>query len=891
MRSAFLLILVVAPIHLAGTQPPPKTPDPLAEPKQRLKRGNYAEARGGFAAAATQPAGAIGLSRAWRAEGESAKALAALEDGLKASPDHPDLLAERGDLFHALGRWDDALKDAQSVVAKNDKHFPARWVRARVLRDTGDLAAADQEVRWFVKAYSDASAAGKDITDPELLLTVGQAGTENATWHNRPQQFDFILNEVYRDTLKHDPDCWQAENLAGRMLLDKHNRPDALEAFDKALKINPRAAEALVGKGLVALQKLELKDAEQFADAALRVNPKHPEALRLKADVLYVGGDLATAERLLSAARAVNPRDAATLARLAACYHVLRKPDQFAAVVKEAETFDAKPAAFYHDLAHALEERKQYAKAAEFYRTAASLRPQLPGPRAGLGMLLLRKGDEAEARQLLDAAFKADPFHVKVKNSLRVLKELDAYATFETPHYTLRYDPKADVVLAAFVADYLEETHADLKKQFGYEPPGRTLVEVFSSHEMFSGRVIALPDLHTIGACSGRLVAMASPAAKGLNKPFNWARVIRHELTHVFNLTQTDESVPHWLTEGLAVRNEGGDRPTSWATLLRERVARGELLDLDTITLAFVRPRGPDEWTLAYAQSHLYVEYVVKTHGESVVGKLLEAYRSGAATDTVLKRVLGVEKAVFEKGYRAYLDEVVKTFGKRRVEKTMTFAELEAAAAKTPDDADLAARLANELSRRNKPAEAKKLVDAALAREKGHALASVVKARMLARDKDEAGARSVLEEAAKENPDDPRVLLALGKLLVDLKDLDAAAALFERGRKLAPLDGDWLDQLARIYAATDMKSELASVLGEIAAKDPDDLPVRLKLARAHAELGQHAAAEKAARDALFIDVNHEGARGLYLDALKAQKRDADAKRIAERFAQKGGPRP
>ena len=31
--------------------------------------------------------------------------------------------------------------------------------------------------------------------------------------------------------------------------------------------------------------------------------------------------------------------------------------------------------------------------------------------------------------------------------------------------------------------------------------------------------------------------------------------------------------------------------------------------------------------------------------------------------------------------------------------------------------------------------------------------------------------------------------------------------------------------------------------------------------------------EKTARDALFIDVNHEAARGLLLDALKAQKKD------------------
>jgi predicted Zn-dependent protease len=202
------------------------------------------------------------------------------------------------------------------------------------------------------------------------------------------------------------------------------------------------------------------------------------------------------------------------------------------------------------------------------------------------------------------------------------------------------------------------------------------------------------------------------------------------------------------------------------------------------------------------------------------------------------------------------------------------------------------ARLANELSRRNKPDEAKKLIDAALAKEKGHPLASVVKARMMTREKDEAGARTVLQDAEKQNPNDPRVLLALGKLLIEAKELDKAAALFEKGRKAAPLDGDWLEQLARIYATTDQKPELASVLSEIAAKDPDDLAVRLKLARTHAESGKHAEAERAASDALYIDVKHEGARGLLLDALKAQKKDEEARKIAKRFvATPGEPRP
>lgn len=890
MRRAALVSLTAATVVALGTsaRQPAGTGDPLAEPRQRLLRGNYEEARAGFTTAAKDaklaPAATIGLARAWREEGEAGKALAALDEALKAAPGHADMLANRADLFYSLGKWDEALADAAAVLAKQDGHFLARWVKARVLRDKGDLPAADAEVRWFVRAYSDAENADRPITDADTLLIVGQAGVENATWNNRPQQFQFVLNEVYKDAKKYNPDSWQAEALAGLLLLEKHNRAQALDAFDAALKVNPRAADVLAGKGLAALARLDFKDADQFADQALKVNPRHPGALRLKADVFLAGGDAVTAKRHLAAAKLVNPRDEATLARLAAIAHLSSDADGFAALAKEVEAFDAKPAAFYHDLAVALDARKQYAKAEEFFRKAAELRPQLPAAKAGLGMLLLRTGREPEARVVLDGAFKADPFNVRVSNSRLVLKHLDGYQTVETPHYVVRFDPKADKVLAPFLAEYLEEVHAGLAKDYRFAPEGKVVVEVFSSREMFSGRTIALPGLPDVaaGACTGRVIAFPSPSAeRGEGRPLNWSRVVRHELTHAFNLLQTDYRVPHWLTEGLAVRSEGGERPAHWMAVLRDRYAAARLFDLDSITLGFVRPRAEDDWPLAYLQSLLYVEYLTKTHGGESVGKLLDAYRGGAGTPAALKAAAGVDQAAFESGYRAYLAEVVR--GGRRAEKVYTFAELEAAHKARPDDPDLMARLAGEYLRRNKSADAGKLADAALKAEVGHPLASVVKARMLDQAKNPAGARAVLEAAAKENPDDPRVLLPLGRALTAAKEYEPAAAVFERGRKAAPDGADWLPELARLYTVLKKAEPLTDVLRTMAARDPDELPARLRLARLQLDGGDAPAAERVARDALRLDLTSDEARQLLLAALKTQNKDAEAERIAKRF--------
>lgn len=894
MRHALafgLLVLAAAGLNSQDKKSAPKSP--LAEARLRLNKGNYAEARAEYAKHLADPklgpAAAIGTAAAWREEGEYEKGLASLTDALKTFAKSADLLAARADLAFELGRWDAAAADAEAALKIQEDHFLARWTKARLARDKGDTDSGYDQMRWFIRAYNAASQADKDIVDPDTLLVVGLAATENARWNSISNQFRFILREIYGDALKYEPECWRAELYAGQLLLEKYNRPQAVEGFDGALKINPNAAEAIVGKGEAALQKFELKEAEQFADEALKQNPKLRSALRLKANIQFMGGDYAGAEKLLLAAKAVNPREAITLGKLAGCYVLQRKTTEFDALAKEAAGYDAKPAEFYHELAEYLEDRKLYLQAEGYFKKATELRPKYAAPRTSLGLLYMRLGKEKEGKEILDSAFKADPFNVRVANMRKVIDHLSKYTVIQTAHYDLKFDKETDRVLASFLADYLEETHEDLKKQFGYEPVGRIPIEVFNRHDMFSGRTVGLPDLHTIGACTGRVVAMASPTAQGLRKPFNWGRVIRHEVTHIFNLAQTDFLCPHWLTEGLAVQNEQMQRPLDWMATLRERADENTLFNLDTVMMGFAKPKDQSEWGLAYCQSQLYVEYLVKAHGQAAVGKILNAYRDGLDTGAAIKLACGVDKATFEKGYREHVEGVLKPYrgapkkAKKPDEKPMTFEELTEAQKKNPEDADLAARLAEQLLRRNKANEARKLIDAALLKKKGHPLASLLKARLLVRAGDEDGAKELLESALKESPEDVRLINLVAKFHLDAEQYDKAAELLEKGRTLAPLDGDWNEQLVRLYTATKDSAKLVAVLKEIVSRDPDELAGRVKLAKAALEAKQFKDAEAFARDALMIDVASEDARNALVDALTAQGKDAEVEKLKKKF--------
>jgi tetratricopeptide (TPR) repeat protein len=864
--SCLLLIILSAPPADAS----------FKEARQRLLKGNYEEARILYKQLTADPAqksvGAIGLSKVAQSQGNYDEALSTIENAVRSDAGNADLLARQAELLYLRGRWDEADRAAQAALKIRADHLLAHSVRGQILRDRGEPEKADAEFAAIVRIYSQRSENDNDIKDADDLLIAGLAGCEHARWSRQPDQFNFVLNDVFSDALKYDKDFWPAEYQSGLLLLEKYNRGDALFSFDKALAINPHAAEVLAAKGRAAFDKFEFRDAERLAARALQINPNLPEALRLKADVHLAGGDLEHAVEDLNTAQKINPRDEQTLARLAACLLFKRDRSGFESVVRQVEAQDRKPGIFHDVLADQLEAKRHFVDAEKHYRRAIELRPDLPWPLAGLGLLDMRLAREKEASELLDRAFQLDPFNVRVSNTRKVVRHLQKYQTVETPHFELRFDPQHDARLAHSMAGYLEQIYADLSEKFSYRPQGRFLIELFNSHEMFSGRTVSLPDLHTVGACTGRVVALCSPRASGIAHPFNWARVLRHETVHLFNLEQTNFQIPHWYAEGLAVNNEGFPRPQSWNELMAKRLAKGDLFTLENIDLGFIRPRSPEEWNLAYCQAQLYVEYLKSTHGPTVISKLLEAYRDGADTTAAIERVCKVGKDAFERGYRKYLKQVIPQNPTGTQVDARSLQQVADAHTAAPDDADVAAALAARYFERGRHSEARKLVDAVLTRSAGHPLASCVKARLLLGAGDDDGARKALEAAASGERPDPRVLELLGRLYTEGKEFEKAIRCYEQGRRSQPYEYKWLSELAKAYAHTGQKEKQIAVLKELVPADADDLGSRKLVAGLYLELGHLPEAESYARQALEVDFVDPEAQRTLGDALLGQKK-------------------
>jgi Tfp pilus assembly protein PilF len=392
--------------------------------------------------------------------------------------------------------------------------------------------------------------------------------------------------------------------------------------------------------------------------------------------------------------------------------------------------------------------------------------PQLTLPRGALGLMYLRLGDEAHAKRLLDESFEIDPFNVRVANSVKVLEVLDGYAVLETEHFVLKFDRGQEELLARYASRYLEEdVYPELVERYGFEPREKSLFEIFSrarnsdAHTWFSARMVGLPFVSTVGACAGKVVALTSP--RELSKKFNWARVLKHEFVHVLNLQQTNFNVPHWFTEALAVETEGYARPPEWNALLKERVPKGELFNLDSINLGFVRPASSHDWQMAYCQAQLYAHYMLKSHGDDALAKMLAAYADNLDTRAALRRSFDIDQESFEAGYLDYLRETVAELTPAKADDALAFDDAQTKAAQADGDPARLHVLADQISQaaRTQPHDARwpKLL-----------------ARVCLKSGDDARLAEALKVLAAIDPDSAVVRKKLAQLALQAHDFSQA---------------------------------------------------------------------------------------------------------------------
>ncbi|MDB5388688.1 MAG: tetratricopeptide repeat protein [Planctomycetaceae bacterium] len=869
---------------VAKTQTADKTElpeSPLKVAHTHFQKGRIDEAIAAYKEAAEKKgdpiAIAIGISDCHVFEGRIAEALVLLTETLKKQPESSIVASKLAELFFLKGNYADGLKHSEEAL-KLDPELPlGHLIHADCLTELGKLKAADEEYRWCLRYYNRVQP-----TAAETLLIVGRGSAQYARWHSVPQVFKFVVNTLSPDALKDDPESWQAYYLSGSLLLEKYNRADGLPELQSALKINGRAPDVLAALGNAAFDRLELTEAASFAERALAVNPHHVAALQLQADLALRDLDSKRALAALEKAREFNPHDQRTLARIASAYlledgqppakevdevlsHLdnieqvqLTKPSRFSGILIDLARRNPHPGYGLQALADELQSRLRFELAEKCYKAAMAAMPLYAEPKTSLGLLYMRVGKSDEAKKILDQAFKSDPFHVRVDNMRKLIGVLDTYATISTEHFVVRVDGKADKLLGKYVSEYLEEIYPKLTQQFGFEPPVRTQFEIFSkakgltAHSLFSTRMTGLPQLHTIGASTGWIVALTSPTSG--ERGFNWAKVLKHEFVHIITLQQTHFNCPHWLTEALAVMSEESPRSEVWTQLLLERVPKGELMNLDNINLGFQRPKSALDWQMAYCQSHLYAKFLLEKYGPDSLKNLLNAYRDGLSTAKAIEKVCGVKQAEFELGYIAYVKQLASTLKAFEDEPEEKTAELRKKHAAEPGNLQIGGQLALTLVKLKQTKEARQVAEKIVEQDPSQPHAAATMALLMIRAEDTKGAVKYLEPALDGKNPNPTVLRLLAKLKTEQGDFVRAAELFELGAQHDPDGAEWLKGLFVAYTKTEQKEKCEAVLRRLVDLAFEDAAPRKKLAQLLLERNDFAGVVQFGRLALQIDV-------------------------------------
>ena len=851
--------------------------------RRMFLRGDYSTAIAAYEQSLSRVKGperseaSAGLSEVYAAIGEYEEALGALAQGVKEDPDNVDLWGRMAQLQFVTGDWEAAQKSAENAVRRDSDALRGRLVLAHLHRESGRLDKALEGYRWFVRYYN-----RKQPRDAVSLRLVAEGSLEYARWKGVSSVFHFVINTLCPDALEDDPLDWRSAVLSGDVLLEKYNEPQATPEYEAALELNALAAEAHAGLATAAWQRHEIPMARDRAMQALEINPRLVPALLILAKIEIDAEDAAAARQYVDVAIEVNRRDQRTLACLAMCQLLedglpnrerLKKllsgivvPDSIAP--EESTRFEAlllqvvgqtpKPGLFLNELGEFFDARQKYGLAESAYRAAVEVMPQLAAAKTNLGLLDMRIGKISEADEILSAAFKSDPFHVRVSNMRKVIDVLNGYDTLRTEHFVVRVD-RSERMLGEYMAEYLEELHAELSETYGYSPATPTQFEVYSSargqtaHQWFSARMVGLPWIQTIGASTGMIVALASPQA--IEEPFNWGRVLRHEYVHILTLQQTDFNIPHWYTEALAVRTEGVELNEEWKKLLIRRVPAGEVFNLKTINDGFRQPEGPDDWNMAYCQSRQYARFLELEWGEQALMQLRDAYGRGLGTDAAIPQVTGLSLDEFEEKYTAYLMSLVEELQNCQVEPEIDLAAARAAWEADPFDGELSGRYAYALWKNGDELEARgKAEETLLDLQPGNPLATVILLSFADEEGEEELATALIEEA--HNPDEPHALLLskIAERAFNNGEVETSVDYFRLGLERFPWEDTFRKGLAVAYLSRNDHDRALPLMEELANNDPENVTIRVHLAKEFLDAEDFGAARRWAREILFLDL-------------------------------------
>jgi len=680
-----------------------------------------------------------------------------------------------------------------------------------------------------------------------LLLCAGFASAQTlqeaeTLWRNHQ---DKDAGHIFEQLLKADPKNATYRVRYADLLYQDFNVSDAQKLYEEALMLDPKNAHALLGEAHILADNYNPK-AEELANKALEYDPKLYEAHELMARAALEDDDSKKAESEADAALAIQSDAVEAIAVKASIDLLADKQSPWVAKIGNRGKG-------YQTIAHFFMINRRYEDSIAYLRKAIAATPDLWSAHSELGMNLMRLGREGEARQELQLAYN-QPFRDAITaNALTLMDSYSKFTTFETPTTALRLNKKEADVLRPYFQDVLNNAIATYQKKYKYTLKTPVQVEVYPDHTDFEVRTQGLPGLGALGVTFDNYIAMDSPSGRTPGE-FHWASTLWHEMSHVYVIAMTNDRVPRWFTEGLAVHEETATYP-DWGDRLSPEIIAAirdkKLLPIADIDRGFVHPTYQAQVIVSYFQAGKICDYIVQRWGDQKILDMIHEFAKDRPTVDVIKEQLGIDPAQFDKDFLAMID---KLYGKT----VAGFA-----------DWTKGVKEINQLMKDGK-------TDDVIAKgreieglypdyvEAGNVYNAVAEACLKKGDK--PCAIEELGRYSKIGGRDPDTMKKYAKLLAESGKPKEAAAALERMNYIFPVDAGLHEQLGGLLLETgDAKGAVREYQALIAMHPIDSAGAHYDLAKAFKAAGQKDQAREEAVTALEAAPNYKPAQKLLLE--------------------------
>jgi len=578
----------------------------------------------------------------------------ALEQGraaLSTSPNNARLLRLLGVLALETGDLDSAAAYFRQVIDLSaDAELMARLQLAEVQLQRGQRQQAENQWLEIREAYRSQSSLS-------TLDLQAVAGATRQLGKSDPQLFKEAVR-IYDEVLRRDPSNLEAGIALGDLLLEKYNNQEALQVFREVLDRDDQHPRALLG--LARSQHFDYSsEAVTSTLRALSINPNLVPARVLLARLFIELEQYADARHEIDLALEINPRSLEALATLAVIDHLQRDQPGFERLETRILALNPEYAELYTLLAEMAAQNRLYREAADFAARAVQLDPESWQGYGLLGMNQLRLGRMQAGRENLERSFTGDPYNVWIKNTLQLADRFADYVEIDRGQFRVVLHGDEDELLYEYVHDLAQQAYRYFAQRYQHHPQSPIRLELYPDHADFSVRSVGLAGVGLLGVCFGQVVAMDSPAARERGS-FNWGSTLWHELAHVFHLSMTDNRVPRWFSEGLAVHEErlarrgwGGNFDPGFRLAFLE----GRLLPLSQLNNGFVRPSYPEQIIHSYFQASLVFEFIEARWGFDTIREVLAAFRNSTEPQTVLLDSLGMDSETLDQSFETFLRE------------------------------------------------------------------------------------------------------------------------------------------------------------------------------------------------------------------------------------------